>query len=895
MRRFALIAALCSISLLVQGGELPVIEVGQTIEGVVLDTAQHSRLEQNVGHDPSQAVQYRLHVSDPGPYVLEVRSAFVDTALVLLGSDGRLLDQNQDGLWQTAPHARVVVDELPAGDYIVEVVAQRWDRGAFSLQITAGRTEAQTVAEQHRAARIFIEAARARTAKAHGVSSSQHRTVTGHWLALLVRQGESINAEFAEFRTTASSYDNAWVLGRVANAWHRLELFDTASSAFLEALTVLDTIQSPGPRELELREWLLFQRGHALKLGKQFVEAAASYADAAQIAQSLRGETDPRLAWHHRCVADTLRWGDIERERAESEYQQALAIYDRARSPRPVDARREGYTLKQLVNLLETQESRVALLDDFLGRAAKRERIDPSILFRAHALRSNPLWSLGRTVESTAANAASKAAYEQIVHPKTALRRDHAWSLGIYASRLARIGHPDDAIRQSRHALKTYDTLRVLIPSDYERMMSRIRQTVSWFEELDQHDQARAFLEERLDLALARFGSSHAHVGLLRNIVERVAHSKAARHASSDHRSRRTQIDWTAGHTSSSNVALFSPDGERILTTGRDRQALVWDATTGKLLASTPRHVFAAWAAAFDPASNGEFFVTGSNFGEIRIADTRTGGLVSATRSGHAKVYAVAINPEGTRIATGAADGAVQIWDRHDLRQPVATFSGHSQKLSAACFSPDGAVLATSSHDCTVRLWDAETGTQLHRLAAHEKAVTWVDFHPDGSRIVTASRDHTMRVWDVKTTPPELRFEVRHPQPLGRAVFHPQGTHIATTARDDVLRIWDAETGAPVRAIPLAHGPIRFVDYHPSGERLVVSGDSGPVRVLDAHTGEELLALSAAYQRNGHVGFSPDGQRIVILEPDRPPREIDVSTGQPVSPRGRAPGGHRSR
>ena len=67
-------------------------------------------------------------------------------------------------------------------------------------------------------------------------------------------------------------------------------------------------------------------------------------------------------------------------------------------------------------------------------------------------------------------------------------------------------------------------------------------------------------------------------------------------------------------------AAAFSPDGARILTASTDQTAKLWDAASGKLIAS------------FEPIRMGQLF--------------------------HA-----AFSPDGARILTASADNTAKLWD----------------------------------------------------------------------------------------------------------------------------------------------------------------------------------------------------------------------------------------
>src|SRR5262249_15350877 len=68
----------------------------------------------------------------------------------------------------------------------------------------------------------------------------------------------------------------------------------------------------------------------------------------------------------------------------------------------------------------------------------------------------------------------------------------------------------------------------------------------------------------------------------------------------------------------------------------------------------------------------------------------------------HPAVFAMALSPDGTRVACGGDDRVAPVWDTGTGRQ-LALCRGHTSKVLAVTFRRDGQRLVTASQDGTVR------------------------------------------------------------------------------------------------------------------------------------------------------------------------------------------------
>lgn len=144
---------------------------------------------------------------------------------------------------------------------------------------------------------------------------------------------------------------------------------------------------------------------------------------------------------------------------------------------------------------------------------------------------------------------------------------------------------------------------------------------------------------------------------------------------------------------------LFSPRGDRIVGIPvKDAEPPVWTAE-GKLVAQLAGHEGPVHAAVFSP--EGDAIVTASKDGTARLwdADGRPGPVLA-----HGDVvHRGAFLPGGKGVVTTCKDGTVRHWDRDG--RLLAVMRGHVKSVWFVECTADGGTVATASEDTTVRLW----------------------------------------------------------------------------------------------------------------------------------------------------------------------------------------------
>jgi len=253
-----------------------------------------------------------------------------------------------------------------------------------------------------------------------------------------------------------------------------------------------------------------------------------------------------------------------------------------------------------------------------------------------------------------------------------------------------------------------------------------------------------------------------------------------------------------AGESSSVTDAIFSPDGEQILTLDGTSIATVTTGAGRSYRLSKSGDTLLT--ADFSPTKN--LIATGSENGFLDLWEGTGQHQHSIRKAGfQTSIIDVAFSPDGTKIASAASDTEADIW--LTTGEHLLTLSGHRSVVNSVAFAPDNIHVVTGSKDKTLKLFSTKRSEAV-ASASHEDAVVEVDISPDGSRIVSASMDASARLWDSNLLP---LAELRHKKFVYHAKFSPDGKYILTTSWDGRVRLWSSagEPLATIKAVPEAY------------------------------------------------------------------------------------------
>jgi FOG: WD40 repeat len=355
----------------------------------------------------------------------------------------------------------------------------------------------------------------------------------------------------------------------------------------------------------------------------------------------------------------------------------------------------------------------------------------------------------------------------------------------------------------------------------------------------------------------------------------------------------------------------FSPDGQLLVLSGKERTVTIWDAKTGALKATLKGGKEGINGFAFSP--DGKLAATRDLLDKtVRLWDVET-WEVKATLTGRKRDFEtkmkanlphvleegyapIHFSPDGRMVLSEREDDLVDIWDVTTGQSKITL--NHDSKGSATKefikgvffpttqhylvmqtdYSPDGRYIVTVNGDKSPKLWDTETGNLKTTLIVTER-IYRASFSPDGRTLATMELQGVITLWDVATGEPQGTLtKKREEYEFPGFAFSPDSRTAVTFEFEDT-KLWDVESGQLRFALPKSKA--NDAAFSPDGHWLATASDDSraTARIWDVETGEVKVTMPPLKDRAQRILYSPDG-KILVTTNDKGVKLWDTTTGE---------------
>jgi WD40 repeat protein/DNA-binding SARP family transcriptional activator len=263
-------------------------------------------------------------------------------------------------------------------------------------------------------------------------------------------------------------------------------------------------------------------------------------------------------------------------------------------------------------------------------------------------------------------------------------------------------------------------------------------------------------------------------------------------------------------------------------------------------------------------------FVTSQEDGETSMIDAERLRVMARWPVGD---FAGTVNLDGSAFALGSQEGEVRLLDLRSGR--VRSFTGrHEGSVHTMKFTPDGRTLVTSGSDGNLIVWDVAGGAIRETLSGHAAGQLWgLDVSPDGRTAYSAGEEGRAFVWDLQGDRRLVRpfagirpFEPDDDTLPRGLVVSPDSRTLALGHSDGTVDLIDTETLRRRRSFQALRGFVGALAFSPHGRLLAVAGQHGHATLWDAHTLRPAGKLEGMTTTIQTLTFSPDGELLAVAE-----------------------------
>lgn len=298
-------------------------------------------------------------------------------------------------------------------------------------------------------------------------------------------------------------------------------------------------------------------------------------------------------------------------------------------------------------------------------------------------------------------------------------------------------------------------------------------------------------------------------------------------------------------------ILRASPDGARVLTCGRDRLAIAWDAKTGRATATFRVHQEQIAAIALNPRR--DLAASYDPKAGIKVWDSRTGLVFRTFAPKDADVQCMAFTPDGARLMAGGRDMILRVWDvlGRPILPPLAlaqmrplTKQIKSERKFKAMLEEAVKAMKRGAYETAYAMLQ-----DSRQLSGYERSDTALD-------LIVRMREHGARTglrggWNRKTVETGSGvMDVR---------FSPTAINMLTAQADHTVRLWSAKTGDCLKIFRGHTNLVTSVRFSGNGREAASGSDDRSVRTWDLATGKLQLMLRGHQDSVSSVAYAPDG------------------------------------
>lgn len=287
----------------------------------------------------------------------------------------------------------------------------------------------------------------------------------------------------------------------------------------------------------------------------------------------------------------------------------------------------------------------------------------------------------------------------------------------------------------------------------------------------------------------------------------------------------------------------WSPDGKRIASWGNDGTMQIWEALSGRTLATYPMQHVLGWSP------NWKYVATGDTFA-FQIQEAATGHIIGQYKS-------------------GASGGGVE------------------PPNMEVCWSPNSKYIAsTLAPETAMRVWETTSGQTVFLYQKAQNFAGNIAWSPNSKHLAfLAIKDRAVSAFTYQLQVYTLTGQHLYTSPdlfilsggANSLAWSPDGTRVTVASGNDErdISICDLNRGTIAVTHQSPTGSIAFVAWSPGGKTIAsiyntgAGGTDKTVELWDVANGQTLFTYTAHTDQVNEIAWSPDGKLIASASADK--------------------------